>query len=196
MSESVALCTHVKTDGVRCGSPAVSGTALCYHHSAVKTALGKAQTMNEYGTCPLPFVFPEDRASMQINFFLLLGALNEGRIDLRTYHSFLSLLRAMARNLGKSGSLVEDREQGSELKAQEGSEKVTGGQAHKRSAANQSDGKNLNAAPTKLEPEACFLNSVSAGDGSTVDPFELGWMGEREARRMSGGRGKGARRVA
>src|SRR6185437_13885780 len=108
MSESVALCTHIKTDGVRCGSPAVSGTALCYHHSAVKTALGKVQPPNEHGICPIPFVFPEDRASMQVNFFLLLTAFNEGRIDLRTYNSMLSMLRSMARNLGKSGSLVEE----------------------------------------------------------------------------------------
>jgi hypothetical protein len=119
MSESVQLCTHIKTDGVRCGSPAVAGSEVCFHHSAVKTALGKVQPPNEFGVCPIPFVFPEDRASMQINFFLLLQAFNEGRIDLRTYNSMLGMLRSMARNLGKSGSLVEDREQGSELRAQE-----------------------------------------------------------------------------
>jgi hypothetical protein len=158
--------------------------------------------MNENGTCPLPFVFPEDRASMQINFFLLLGALNEGRIDLPTYRCFLSLLREMARNLGKSGSLREEAsDQRSAVSDQQDSEKMAGGQAPERPAANDGNGTksgvaSLNAGSAKLEPEACFLNSVSAGAGAAVDPFGLGWMGEREARRMSGGRGREARRVA
>ena len=37
----VSQCTHIKTNGEVCGSPAVSGTEFCYHHSAVKTALAK-----------------------------------------------------------------------------------------------------------------------------------------------------------
>ena len=110
MLNPAPICTHVKTDGIRCGSPAVSGTASCYHHSAVKTALAKGQSngkIPDEGFAPIPFVFPEDRASMQINFFLLLQAFNEQRIDQRTYSLMLSMLKAMAKNLGKTGSLVE-----------------------------------------------------------------------------------------
>src|SRR5690348_6124245 len=107
----VPQCTHVKTNGEVCGSPAVSGTEFCYHHSAVKTALAKAQPNSQaaYGDfAPIPFVFPEDRASMQINFFLLLQAFNEQRIDQKTFRLMLSMLKAMAKNLGKTGSLVEE----------------------------------------------------------------------------------------
>lgn len=109
-SNAVAQCTHMKTNGEVCGSPAVSGTEFCYHHAAVKTALGKGQANGKApveGFAPIPFVFPEDRASMQINFFLLLQAFNEQRIDQKTYRLMLSLLKAMAKNLGKTGSLVE-----------------------------------------------------------------------------------------
>lgn len=103
------LCTYIKTDGVRCGSPAVKGSELCFHHSAVKTALGKVKPQAASGEfAPIPFVFPEDRASMQINFFLLLQAFNEGRIDLRTFNAMQRLLCSMARNLGKTGSLVNE----------------------------------------------------------------------------------------
>lgn len=114
MSESVPLCTHVKTDGVRCGSPAVSGTALCYHHSVVKTTLGRTpvrrgSSAGEFE--PIPFVFAEDRASMQLNYHLLLTAFNESRVDLRTFRLMMSLLKAMAKNLGKTGSLLDDRDQ-------------------------------------------------------------------------------------
>ena len=104
----VAQCTHVKTNGEVCGSPAVSGTEFCYHHSAVKTALAKPHGKAPFeGFAPIPFVFPEDRASMQINFFLLLQAFNEQRIDQKTYRFMLSMLKAMAKNLGKTGTLVE-----------------------------------------------------------------------------------------
>jgi hypothetical protein len=73
----------------------------------VKTALAKPHGKAPYeGFAPNPFVFPEDRASMQINFFLLLQAFNEQRIDQRTFRLMLSTLKAMAKNLGKTGSLV------------------------------------------------------------------------------------------
>jgi hypothetical protein len=82
--------------GATCGSLAVSGTTLCYHHSVVKTALGKSATASH-----IPFIFPEDRAALQINYFLLLQAYTEGRIDLRCFNSMQRLLRSMASNLGK-----------------------------------------------------------------------------------------------
>jgi len=108
MPNAVAQCTHIKTNGEVCGSPAVSGTEFCYHHSAVKTALAKPHGKAPFeGFAPIPFVFPEDRASMQINFFLLLQAFNEQRIDQRTFRLMLSTLKAMAKNLGKTGWLVE-----------------------------------------------------------------------------------------
>jgi hypothetical protein len=113
MSNPVPLCTHVKTNGLPCGSPAVSGTELCHHHSALKAALDKVVPIEQipYGAYPpIPFVFPEDRASMQINFFLLLQAFNEQRIDLRAFNSMQRMLQSMAKNLGKSGSLTEQQD--------------------------------------------------------------------------------------
>ncbi|MGB7191795.1 MAG: hypothetical protein WBD10_16780 [Acidobacteriaceae bacterium] len=158
MSESVALCTHIKTDGIVCGSPAVSGTELCYHHSAVKTALGKVQSPNEFGVCPIPFVFPEDRASMQINFFLLLTAFNEGRIDVRTYNCMLSMLRSMARNLGKSGSLVEETSDQGEASDQQSAVSVQENASGQRSAVSDQGGSD----PTSQRRDP------SAGSGQAV----------------------------
>lgn len=113
MSAPVPNCTHVKTNGIRCGSPAVKGTTLCFHHSAIKTALGKVVPLESvaYGAfTPIPFVFAEDRTSVQINYFLLLQALNEQRIEKRAAEVMLRLLKAMDKNLGKSGSLAEASE--------------------------------------------------------------------------------------
>lgn len=97
-----ALCTHVMPSGSTCGSCAVSGTALCYHHSVIKTALGKTANASN-----IPFVFPEDRTSLQINYFLILQAFTAGRIDLPTFNSMQRLLRSMDSNLGKM-PLAED----------------------------------------------------------------------------------------
>jgi hypothetical protein len=105
--------------GAICGSLAVSGTALCYHHSAIRTALGKAR---QTGT-PIPFVFPEDRAALQINYFLLLQAYTEGRIDLRTFNSMQRLLRAMAANLGKK-PLADDNANAAETPAAAGTSNI------------------------------------------------------------------------
>ena len=111
MATPVPLCTHVKPSGATCGSPAVSGTALCYHHSAVKSALAKVVPLDQvpYGAhSPIPFIFPEDRASLQIDLFLLLKAFNEKRIDHRTATIMHRMLRAMSANLGAK-PLTEDK---------------------------------------------------------------------------------------
>jgi hypothetical protein len=111
MPTPAPLCTHVKPSGATCGSPAVSGTALCYHHSTVKTTLAKVVPLDQvpYGAhSPLPFVFPEDRVSLQINLFLLLKAFNEKRIDQRTATIMHRMLRSMSATLGAK-PLTEDR---------------------------------------------------------------------------------------
>ena len=111
MSNPAPICTHIKTNGIRCGSPAASGTGFCHHHSAIKTATSHSAPKGRPGSgefAPIPFIFPEDRASMQINFFLLLQAFNQHQIDLRTFQSMMVMLKAMAKNLGKTGSLVEE----------------------------------------------------------------------------------------
>jgi hypothetical protein len=155
----VPQCTHVKTNGEVCGSPAVSGTDLCYHHSAVKTALAKPHGKAPFeGFAPIPFVFPEDRASMQINFFLLLQASNEQRIDQRTFRLMLSTLKAMAKNLGKTGSLVEGTSEGAPSLT--GAERATrvgekNDRAQPPAVSEQDDEKRDTAsdAPIKFSPE-------------------------------------------
>lgn len=110
MSNPAPICTYIKTNGIRCGSPAVSETEYCHHHSAIKTATRQAASKPRPGSggfAPIPFVFPEDRASMQINFYLLLQAFNQGQIDLKHFKSMMSMLKAMKANLGKTGSLID-----------------------------------------------------------------------------------------
>ena len=151
MASPAPLCTHVKTNGIVCGSPAVAGTELCYHHSAIKTATGHAGSGGRGAGgefAPIPFVFPEDRASMQINFFLLLQAFNEGRVDLKHFKAMMSMLKSMAANLGKTGSLMESRDQGPGTGDQKG-----GAQGSGRRAQETSGHPSESARPIEFSPE-------------------------------------------
>lgn len=109
MSEAAA-CTHRMPSGHACQSPAVKGTALCYHHTALKGITSQAaepKRLPNGGWQPLPFVFPEDRAALQMNYFALLRAFNAQAIDLRTFNAMHRVLRSMAANLGKT-SLTQE----------------------------------------------------------------------------------------
>lgn len=154
MSNPAPLCTHVKIDGIRCGSPAVSGTDFCHHHSAIKTATSQAASAGRPGPgefAPIPFVFPEDRASMQINYFLLLEAFNHHQIDLRTFKSLLSILKAMKANLGKTGSLID---QSNDQRAA-GSDQKKGNRQQEtgNSEPEESERRAANAGPIEFSPE-------------------------------------------
>lgn len=202
MSESVPLCTHVKTNGVRCGSPAVSGTALCYHHSVVKTTLDKVPARSGAGAGqfePIPFLFAEDRASLQINYFLLLKAFNEHRVDLRTFKAMMSILKSMAANLGKSGSLVEGRDQGTGRRDQDSNQRTA---IRKQETANnvalsaaaesrrgEKDGiaglfsasPDYGCLPSAMPPKAVMPWEVSSSSKTGTDSIQM--MARKAARR-------------
>ncbi|HEX5235907.1 MAG TPA: hypothetical protein VFW25_11320 [Silvibacterium sp.] len=101
------LCRHIFPAGRRCTQPAVTTTLYCRHHQTVKLTLDKVKpTPAPYGLQqPLPFVFPEDRAALQINFMIVLSALNDKRITLQTANGFNRILRSCAMNL-KQGPLT------------------------------------------------------------------------------------------
>ncbi|HEX5234824.1 MAG TPA: hypothetical protein VFW25_05780 [Silvibacterium sp.] len=102
-----SICRHIFPAGRRCTQPAVTTTLYCRHHQTVKLTLDKIKpTPAPYGLQqPLPFVFPEDRAALQINFMIVLSALNDKRITLQTANSFNRILRSCAMNL-KQGPLT------------------------------------------------------------------------------------------
>ncbi|HEX5236447.1 MAG TPA: hypothetical protein VFW25_14090 [Silvibacterium sp.] len=101
------LCRHIFPAGRRCTQPAVTTTLYCRHHQTVKLTLDKIKPAPApYGLQqPLPFVFPEDRAALQINFMIVLSALNDKRITLQTANGFNRILRSCAMNL-KQGPLT------------------------------------------------------------------------------------------
>jgi hypothetical protein len=103
----IPLCRHILTSGLVCSQAAMHGTHFCRHHQTVKSTLAQASQPAPCGAPPqLPLVFPEDRAAIQLNLFLVLQALNDGRIDNRTANSMNRLINSCAANLA-NGPLVE-----------------------------------------------------------------------------------------
>lgn len=104
----IQICRHILARGMRCEQPAVKGSMLCRHHSVVKAAVEreKATPDPEVAYTPIAFVFPEDRAAIQLNYFLVLQALNGRRIDNRTANTMNRLLHSMEQTL-RQGSLTE-----------------------------------------------------------------------------------------
>jgi hypothetical protein len=83
-------CTHVKADGLRCGSPALRGESFCYfhHHSADHRPRTQARVVQ------IPF--PENAAAIQVGIHNLMLAIIDRRIDERRAQQLLWALQIAA----------------------------------------------------------------------------------------------------
>lgn len=72
-------CRHIKSNGLKCESPALKGQPFCYYHSKIHTV--GAEPHLKYGPLQLPA--PEDSAAIQLSVARINDAIINGRIDLR-----------------------------------------------------------------------------------------------------------------
>jgi len=102
------LCRHLLASGRRCTQPAVSGTSYCRHHRVVKRTIADSVLPSKLHGLhkAIPFLYPEDRAAIQANCFLVLRALDDRRINTQTANAMGRLLRTCELNL-KRGPLHE-----------------------------------------------------------------------------------------
>ena len=73
-------CRHIKTDGLRCKSPALRGKDFCYFHSRMHNLGRKSKARST----PLQLPVPEDPASIQIGITKIAEALISGRVKEKT----------------------------------------------------------------------------------------------------------------
>lgn len=102
------LCRHILPAGRRCTQPAVGGTVYCRHHQIIQRTKQASVLPARFAHLhrPLPFLFPEDRAAITANLFLVMRALDDRRISAQTAGVYNRLLRAAEQNL-KPGPLHE-----------------------------------------------------------------------------------------
>ena len=66
------LCTHINSDGNRCGSPALKGANFCFQHmGGGVSALSRARATTSGANARLKFVYPGTREAIQHNVFLV-----------------------------------------------------------------------------------------------------------------------------
>ena len=99
------MCRHIMPTGHHCQCPAVKNALFCYHHGRQKRLT--ARPKRPYSVT-IPFVFPEDRASIQINYQLAVLAVLEGKLEPRQANAIINAYRAAAANL-KAGPLADPR---------------------------------------------------------------------------------------
>jgi len=105
------LCRHIMPSNKTCGSPAVKEKLFCRNHQRVhELTRTRRRNPNDF-TYVIPFVFPEDRAAINYNLFLVNKALAEGRIDTRTANAMTSNIRVAAINLSRGPLLEADPKQ-------------------------------------------------------------------------------------
>jgi hypothetical protein len=92
------VCNAIKNDGVRCGSPALTGINFCWQHMGGKVPSTRAKATTS-ANAKLKLAYPKDRQAIQHNLFLVAQALNDGKIDTATANTFNRIYRTCELNL-------------------------------------------------------------------------------------------------
>jgi hypothetical protein len=90
-------CSLVKSDGIQCGSPAITGGNFCWHHMGGKTPRETSQPRRH--NSPLKLLYPSDHVAIQHNIFLVMQALSDEKIDTDTALAYTRMLRFADLNL-------------------------------------------------------------------------------------------------
>jgi hypothetical protein len=94
-------CRHIKTNGLRCESPALKGRHFCYYHSKTHTVDADVR----FGPLQLPP--PEDPAAIQLSVARINDAILTGRLDLNKAASLFTGLRIASRFIDRTTSFDE-----------------------------------------------------------------------------------------
>jgi len=91
------LCRHIKTNGLRCQSPALLGTAFCYFHTRTHTMASPKYIV--FDDLKLPLL--EDSASIQVAISKITAAFLSSRIDARRTGLLLYAVQIASQNIDR-----------------------------------------------------------------------------------------------
>jgi DNA polymerase III gamma/tau subunit len=94
----IPRCTHIKTNGTQCGSPALRGRRFCFFH---KNWQGQRIQLNAQPTSPVSFTMPvlEDADSVQVALMQVIRLLLARQIDTKIAGLLLYALQTASLNL-------------------------------------------------------------------------------------------------
>ena len=103
MSYSVYIprCTHIKTNGTQCGSPALRGRRFCFFH---KNWQGQRIQLNAKPADSLTFTLPvlEDADSVQVALMQVMRLILSGQLESKTAGLLLYALQTASSNLRRT----------------------------------------------------------------------------------------------
>jgi hypothetical protein len=94
----IPRCTHIKTNGTQCGSPALRGRRFCFFH---KNWQGQRIALNAQPASPLSFTMPvlEDADSIQVALMQVMRLILSGQLDPKIAGLLLYALQTASLNL-------------------------------------------------------------------------------------------------
>jgi hypothetical protein len=92
-NKNTRTCTHIKVNGVPCGSPALRGEAFCYFHQRMIRGVATPPKSRLH-----PIAQIEDEESIQTSLMEVINALVRNTIDLPRAQLILRALNIAARN--------------------------------------------------------------------------------------------------
>jgi hypothetical protein len=98
-SVTIPRCTHIKTNGTQCASPALRGRRFCFFHKNWRGQ--RIQLDKKLPAVPATFTLPvlEDANSVQIALMQVIQLMLSGRIDSKTAGLLLYALQTASLNL-------------------------------------------------------------------------------------------------
>lgn len=94
---NVPYCTHIKVNGLRCGSPAMAGKSFCYFHQRLIRGVRTPPKSRIH-----PIAILEDPSAIQSSIMEIVNALIRNHIDIKRARLILRALGIAARNVPKT----------------------------------------------------------------------------------------------
>ena len=93
LNKNIRVCTHIKVNGVQCGSPALRGEVFCYFHQRMIRGVATPPKSRLH-----PIAQIEDEESIQSSLMEVINALVRNTIDFRRAQLILRALHIAVKN--------------------------------------------------------------------------------------------------
>jgi hypothetical protein len=97
VNPNIRICTHIKVNGVRCGSPALRQEVFCYFHQRMIRGVRTPPKSRLH-----PIAMLENQESIQASLMEIVNALVRNQIDVARARLILRALSIAVRNAGKT----------------------------------------------------------------------------------------------
>ncbi len=105
LNKNIRVCTHIKVNGVRCGSPALRGEVFCYFHQRMIRGVATPPKSRLH-----PIALIEDEEGIQASLMEVINALIRNTIDFRRAQLILRALHIATKNAPRVHFRIHERE--------------------------------------------------------------------------------------